>query len=382
MSIQVHSKPGSFNFDANPINFACRMGNTIGHIFRLTTFGESHGKAIGGIIEGCPPRLAWDEPFILSRLERRKAGLTAGSTPRLEEDVPEFLSGIYEGMTTGAPIAFIIANRNQRPADYDQAAEKIRPGHAGYAWEQRYGIFDHRGGGRASARETAARVAAGAVAELFLRQYQIEIGAYVSQLGPVALPRTQWYDPEAVYASPVRCPNPETEQAMLAYLSEAENQGDTVGGVVHCIIRNCPAGLGDPVFDKLQASLAHAMLSIPAAKGFQYGEGFHSIHLPGSVFNDLPIVENGKISFATNHAGGIAGGISTGQEIYFDVVFRPVSSLRKPQPTVTRSGEPATWLPGGRHDVTVVPRAVPVVEAMAALVIADHLLRWQAIRPR
>ncbi|MGC8865590.1 MAG: chorismate synthase [Bacteroidales bacterium] len=355
-------------------------GNNFGVLFRLTTFGESHGEAIGGVIEGCPPNIAWDEAFIQSRMARRKAGATAGSTARKEDDIPHFLSGIYQGKTTGTPIAFLIYNRDQRPEDYSQAEEKIRPGHAGYSWEQRFGIFDPRGGGRASARETAARVAAGAVAELFLRQFHIEIGAYVSQLGPVALPQTEWYDPETVYASPVRCPDPKTEQAMIAYLSQVESQGDTVGGIVHCIIRNCPAGLGDPVFDKLQASLAHAMLSIPAAKGFQYGEGFQSVFMPGSAFNDTPVGENGKIGFATNHSGGITGGISTGQEIYFDVAFRPVSSVRKPQPTVTRSGEPASWLPGGRHDATVVPRAVPVVEAMAALVIADHILRWKAIQ--
>ncbi len=357
------------------------MGNTIGVLFKLTTFGESHGKAIGGIIEGCPPHIVWDESFILSRMERRRAGFTLGSTPRQEEDIPEFLSGIYQGKTTGAPIAFVITNRDQRPSDYSQAFDKIRPGHAAYAWEQRYGIFDPRGGGRASARETAARVAAGAVAELFLRQFNIEIGAYVSHLGPIAMAKNEWFADEKIYQSPVRCPDPEIEKDMIDHLSNLEKEGETAGGIVHCIIRNCPAGLGDPIFDKLQASLAHAMLSIPAAKGFQYGEGFRSINMLGSVYNDIPNLKNGKIDFATNHAGGIAGGISNGQDIYFDVAFRPVSSVRKPQPTITRSGEPTMWLPTGRHDVTVVPRAVPIVASMAALVIADHLLRWQSIKP-
>ena len=357
------------------------MGNTTGVLFRLTTFGESHGEAIGGVIEGCPPGIAWDEQYIRARMARRRAGNTAGSTTRSEDDVPHFLSGIFEGKTTGTPIAFLIYNRDQRPGDYEQAKEKIRPGHAGFAWEQRYGIFDPRGGGRASARETAARVAGGAVAELFLRQYHIEISAYVCQLGPIAMPKKGWYPAAAIDLSPIRCPDPETEAAMLAHLAQIEDEGDTIGGIVHCVIRNCPPGLGDPVFDKLQASLAHAMMSIPAAKGFQYGEGFDSVNLPGSAFNDLPTAREGKIEFASNHAGGISGGISTGQDIYFEVAFRPVSSLRKPQPTVTRDGKPTQWIPGGRHDVTVVPRAVPVVEAMSALVIADHLLRLNAIKP-
>lgn len=356
------------------------MGNTIGELFRLTTFGESHAEVIGGVIDGCPPGILWDEAYINRRMARRKAGKTAGSTPRIEDDTPRFLSGIYKGETTGAPIAFIIPNTNQRPADYQQAEEKIRPGHAGFAWEQRFGIFDPRGGGRASARETATRVAAGAVAELFLRQYKIEIIAYVSQLGPIAMPAKGYYSTECVDKSPIRCPDPETEAVMLEHLAQIQTKGDTCGGVVYCIVRNCPPGLGDPIFDKLQASLAHAMLSISAVKGFQFGEGFNSVNFTGSQFNDIPVVKEGRIDFATNHAGGISGGISTGQEIYFEVAFRPVSSLQIPQPTVTRLGEPATWIPGGRHDVTVVPRAVPIVEAMAALVIADHLLRLRAIK--
>jgi len=357
--------------------FAVMAGNTIGSIFRLTTFGESHGKALGGIIDGCPSRLPWDEEFIRFQMQRRRPGLSPGASPRQEGDHVEFLSGIYQGMTTGAPIAFLIMNTDARPIDYAQAENLIRPGHAGHAWAQRYGIFDPRGGGRASARETAARVAAGAVANLFLRQHGIQIAAYVASLGPVNVENLQWYAPDSIEASPLRCPEPKTGEAMQKYLESVASEGDTCGGIVRCYLRHVPAGLGNPVFDKLQASLAYAMMSIPAAKGFEYGEGFAASRMKGSGHNDTPVLRDGRIAYVTSHAGGILGGISTGEDIVFNVAFKPVSSIQKPQPTVTLTGEPATWQPGGRHDVTVLPRAVPVVEAMAALVLADHILQFR-----
>lgn len=357
--------------------FAHMAANTTGSVFRLTTFGESHGNALGGVIDGCPSRIPWDEDFIRLQMQRRRPGMSPGATARQEDDHVEFLSGIYQGMTTGAPIAFLILNADARPSDYAQAESLIRPGHAGWAWEQRFGIFDPRGGGRASARETAARVAAGAVANLFLRHQGIQIAAYVSAMGPVNMESLQWYAPDLIEASPLRCPEPKAGEAMQQYLESIALEGDTCGGIIRCYLRNVPAGLGNPVFDKLQASLAHAMMSIPAAKGFEYGEGFAAARMKGSDHNDTPVLRDGRIAYLTSHAGGILGGISTGEDIVFNVAFKPVSSLQKPQPTLTRTGEPATWQPGGRHDVSVLPRAVPVVEAMAALVLADHLLQFR-----
>ncbi|HNQ58965.1 MAG TPA: chorismate synthase [Bacteroidales bacterium] len=354
-------------------------GNSFGRFFRLSTFGESHGEAIGGIVDGCPAGVEWNEKFIQKELDRRKPGTGFSSSPRQEPDHFEVLSGIYEGKTTGQPIAFLIRNIDQRPQDYEQAEQMIRPGHADFAWKQRYGIFDPRGGGRASARETAARVAAGATAKLFLKKYGVHINAYVLAIGPIQMTEKNWHPVEDIEADPLRCPHKETSSKMQDYLQQLNDEGDTAGGIIRCFVRNCPAGIGNPVFDKLQAALAYAMMSIPAAKGFEYGEGFSAASMKGSQHNDTPEFKNGSIHFVTHHAGGILGGISTGDDIVFNVAFKPVSSIDKPQLTVTYEGKPAIYQPGGRHDITVVPRAVPVVEAMAALVIADQLIEWFAL---
>lgn len=353
-------------------------GNSIGNFFRLTTFGESHGSAIGGIIDGCPAGIVWDEKFIQSELNRRRPGTNQASSPRQEPDQIEIISGIFEGKTSGQPIAFLIRNLDQKSEDYKQSEHLVRPGHADYTWKQRYGLFDPRGGGRASARETAARVAAGAIAKLYLKKFDVFFSAYVSAIGPIELPETEktWHSPQVIDADPLRCPHRETSLKMQELLAKSISERDTVGGVVRCYIRNCPPGLGSPVFNKLQSALAYAMMSIPAAKGFEYGEGFSAARMKGSEHNDVPEWKNGKIHFLTHHAGGILGGISTGDDIIFNVAFKPVSSIGQPQTTISYKGEPAIWQPGGRHDITVVTRAIPIVEAMAALVIADQLIEW------
>lgn len=351
--------------------------NTFGKIFSLTTFGESHGIAVGGVIDGCPAGLYVDMDFIRVQLSRRRPGQSDVTTPRSEPDEVEFLSGIFEGFTTGAPVAFIIRNADVRHEDYEHLQDVYRPSHADFTWDRKYGFRDWRGGGRSSARETAARVAGGAIAQLLLHQANIKIQAFVSQVGSVKLEKAyQSLDLGGRYNSPVRCPDKETAQKMTDHLAEIKLTGDTTGGVITCVVENVSAGLGEPVFDKLQADIAKAMMSINAAKGFEYGEGFNAASMRGSEHNDLfaqtgdkPVVPH------TNHAGGILGGISTGSDIYFRVAFKPVASVMKMQKTVDRNGNPV-WLEGkGRHDVCVVPRAVPVVEAMAALVVADHWLR-------
>ncbi len=358
-------------------------GNSFGHIFRLSTFGESHGEAIGGIIDGCPAGLQIDLAFVQSELDRRKPGQSHIVTQRKEGDAVKFLSGIFEGVTTGAPIGFVIYNENQKSKDYDHVKDAFRPSHADYTYEKKYGLRDHRGGGRSSARETASRVVAGAVAKLLLQQYGIKIFAYVSQVQHIRLERSYLeIDPANIEKNIVRCPDEKTAQQMIELIEAVRKQGDTVGGIVTCAAQKVPAGLGEPAFDKLHADLGKAMLSINAVKGFEYGAGFSSINSKGSELNDLfvpgsrdPFGENRNgIRTKTNNSGGIQGGISNGEDIYFNVAFKPVATIMQKQKTVNRSGEEIILEGKGRHDPCVLPRAVPIVEAMCALVLADHLL--------
>jgi chorismate synthase len=352
------------------------MSNSIGKIFTFTSFGESHGKGIGGIIDGCPPGIEIDEAFIQQELDRRKPGQSAIATPRKEDDKVEFLSGIFEGKSTGTPIAFIIWNQNQHSKDYDHMKDLYRPSHADFTYQFKYGIRDHRGGGRSSARETAARVVAGAVAKLALRQTGIEILAYTSQVGPVAMTGThQSADLSLIESNIVRCPEPETAEKMIEYISSLKKEGDSTGGIITCLIRGVPVGWGEPVFDKLQARMAYAMLSINASHGFDYGEGFEGVALRGSEMNDSFVANGDQIGTRTNHSGGIQGGISNGQDIYFRVLFKPVATISKRQETVNIHSESVELEARGRHDPCVLPRAVPIVEAMAAMTLLDlHLL--------
>jgi chorismate synthase len=371
-------------------------GNSFGRALVLTTFGESHGIAVGGVLDGLPSNLEIDNSFIQSELNRRRSGLEVFSSPRKEDDTINFLSGIYNGKTTGAPIAFLVYNRDQKPSDYDHLKDVYRPSHADFTWQQKYGIRDPRGGGRSSARETVARVAGGALAKLFLKTQSIRIIAWISQIGPFLIPDPEPYnfsadidhgssssslnsatDPSPGILKHHRSGNQNliSDQAILAFLEQLKTEGDTTGGIISCSVTGVPAGLGEPVFDKLQADLAKAMLGINAVKGFEYGSGFKGSSMKGSEHNDRFVNQNGHISTITNFSGGIQGGISNGQEIYFRVAFKPVSTLMKNQETVNTAGETITLEGKGRHDVCVVPRALPIVEAMAALVIADHQIR-------
>lgn len=353
--------------------------NSIGQLLRLTTFGESHGAAIGGVVDGYPAGVVIDESFIRSEMLRRRPGQSAITTQRNEQDEVQFLSGIFEGRSTGTPIAFIIANSNNRSGDYDNLRETFRPSHADYVYDCKYGVRDHRGGGRSSARETAVRVCAGALAKLALRQLGISVQAYTSQVGDIILEGGYTdYDLSLCETNVVRCPHPGKAAEMEQLILDVKRDGDTVGGVVTCVVKGAPAGLGEPLYDKLTSSLAHAMLSINAAKGFEYGTGFASATARGSQQNDIFYNNNGCIATRTNNSGGIQGGISNGNDIYFRVAFKPVATLLKEQNTVTRAGEDTTLLARGRHDPCVVPRAVPVVEAMAALVILDHYMLARA----
>lgn len=345
-------------------------GNSIGKLFKLTTFGESHGEAIGGIIDGCPAGIELDLELVQRDLDRRKPGQSAIVTQRKEPDTVKFLSGIFEGRTTGTPIGFQIENTNQRSKDYSHNEDAYRPSHADYSYDQKYGFRDHRGGGRSSARETACRVVAGAVAKQLLPG--LKIVAYTASVGEIKLDKTfQELDLGQIENNPVRCPDPETAQKMEAYIREIRSQGDTVGGVVECVIQNVPVGLGEPVFDKLHAELGKAMLSINAVKGFEYGSGFAGTAMKGSEHNDL---FNPDGSTKTNNSGGIQGGISNGMNIYFRVAFKPVATIMQKQQTIDSKGEILEMQGKGRHDPCVVPRAVPIVEAMAALVLADYFL--------
>lgn len=349
--------------------------NTFGNLFRLTSFGESHGKAIGGVIDGFPAGIVIDMDFIQQELNRRRPGQSAITTARKEADEVEFLSGIYEGVSTGCPIGFAVWNTNQHPNDYDNMKDVYRPSHADYTYTEKYGIRDHRGGGRSSARETIARVVAGALAKLALRQLGIQITAFTSQVGPYILEKdyTQ-YDLTRIEENSVRCPDQELAAKMADYIYKIKGEGNTIGGVISCVIKGCPIGLGQPVFGKLHAALGNAMLSINAVKGFEYGQGFGSMEQKGSEQNDIFYNENGKIALRTNRSGGIQGGISNGEDIYFRVAFKPVATVLMEQPTVDRLGNETILKARGRHDPCVLPRAVPIVEAMAAMTILDYYL--------
>jgi chorismate synthase len=361
------------------INFTSMAGSSTGKLFSLTTFGESHGEALGGIIDGCPSGLDIDLEFIQQELDRRKPGQSKIVSQRKESDSVKFLSGIFEGKSTGAPICFTIPNDDERSKDYEDIKNAYRPSHADYTYDAKFGIRDYKGGGRSSARETASWVAGGAIAKLLLKQNKISINAYVSQVGELSLEKI----PENIMEAEnniLRCPDPELAEKMIQRIEEVRKAGDTIGGVVSCIIKNTPAGLGEPVFDKLHADLGKAMLSINAAKGFEYGSGFEGVKMKGSEHND-PFYNNGKrIATRGNYSGGIQGGISNGENIYFRVAFKPVSTIMQKQKTVNSKGDEVEIMGKGRHDPCVVPRAVPIVEAMAALVVADHLLRNRVSR--
>ena len=352
--------------------------NTFGNIFRLTSFGESHGLAVGGIIDGCPSGIELDMGFIQTELDRRRPGQSSITTPREEGDKVSFLSGVFEGKSTGAPIAFTIYNKNQHSSDYDNLKDIYRPSHADYTYAKKYGNRDHRGGGRSSARETIARVVGGAVAKLILKKLSIDVVAYTSQVGHVVLNNDySQYDLSQIESTPVRCPDLNKANEMIQLIEEVKADGDTIGGVVTCIVSGIPVGLGEPVFGKLHAALGSAMLGINAVKGFEYGQGFN-VGMRGSEVNDVFYNDNGEIRTRTNNSGGIQAGISNGQDIYFRVAFKPVSTILRDQKTVDNKGQDTDIKAKGRHDPCVLPRAVPIVEAMAALTILDYYLLAQA----
>lgn len=349
--------------------------NTFGNIFRLTSFGESHGVAVGGVIDGCPAGFELDFQEIQRELGRRKPGQSRITTPRKEDDEVQFLSGIYEGKTTGTPIGFVVWNKNQHSSDYDNMKQVYRPSHADYAYQMKYGIRDPRGGGRSSARETISRCVAGAVAKQILAKKGIGVKAYTSQVGAIRLEGSYAdYDLDRAEDNPVRCPDPQKAREMEELIAKVKAEGDTIGGVITGVIKGVPVGLGEPVFGKLHAALGDAMLSINAAKGFEYGDGFDAALYRGSERNDRFFNDNGKINVRTNHSGGIQGGISNGQDIYFRVAFKSVATLLMEQETVDTDGNDAVLKAKGRHDPCVLPRAVPIVEAMAAMTILDYWL--------
>ena len=354
--------------------------NTLGHHFTLTTFGESHGAAIGGVIDGMPAGIDIDVDFIQSELNRRRPGQSALTTSRNEADQVELLSGVFEGKSTGCPIGFIVRNTDHHSQDYEHMRCVFRPSHADYTYQARYGIRDHRGGGRSSARITISRCVGGALAKLALRKYGITIQAYTSQVGDIALEHGyQHYDLALAERNAVRCPDPEKAAEMERLILQVKSEGDTVGGIITCVVRGCPPGIGEPEFGKLHAQLGAAMLSINAVKGFEYGEGFAGVCHRGSEQNDpFTIDGDGRITTQTNHSGGVQGGISNGQDIYFRVAFKPVATILQEQSTVDMEGNPTTLKAHGRHDPCVLPRAVPVVEAMAAMTIIDQILSTNA----
>ncbi|GIV43143.1 MAG: chorismate synthase [Bacteroidia bacterium] len=352
------------------------MGNTFGKVFRVTTFGESHGKGIGVVIDGCPANIPLDLDFIYSELQRRKPGQSKITTRREEIEAFDILSGFFEGKTTGAPLAFWIANQDAKSKDYEHLRTAYRPSHADFTYHQKYRHYDYRGGGRSSARETAARVIAGAVAKQILKLLNIQIFAWVSQVGRIQLPQNyEQIDFSKIETNAVRCPDEKIAMEMENEILKVKKNGDTVGGIVSAVILNAPIGLGEPVFDRLSADLAKAMLSINAAKGFEYGSGFEGVTMYGSEHNDIFYSENGNIKTRTNFSGGIQGGISNGMPIYFRVAFKPVATLLKPQKSIDHQGNEILLKGKGRHDPCVVPRAVPIVEAMASITMVDHLLR-------
>lgn len=353
------------------------MGNSYGTLFKITTFGESHGEAVGVVIDGCPAGLDLDLEFIQSELDRRKPGQSNIVTQRKEADKVEIITGIFEGKSTGMPIMLLIWNEDAKSKDYSHIADKFRPSHADFTYFEKYGIRDYRGGGRSSARETAARVAAGAVAKLLLKQINIKITAYTSQVGNLKLEKPyQALDFSEIEKNIIRCPEPELAEKMIELIKEVRKDGDSIGGIISCVIQNTPIGLGEPVFDRLHAELGKAMLSINAVKGFEYGSGFAGVEMRGSEHNDIFYKDevSGKIRTKTNFSGGIQGGISNGEDIYFNVAFKPVATLMQDQSSVNEIGEEIVVSGKGRHDPCVVPRAVPIVEAMAALVLADFWL--------
>jgi len=371
------------------------MGNTFGRLFRVTTWGESHGAAIGAIVDGCPPLLALSEDDIQPELDRRAPGQSALVTQRKESDTVRILSGVFEGRTLGTPISLYIANEDQRSGDYREVAEKYRPSHADYTYDAKFGIRDYRGGGRTSARETAGRVAAAAIAKKLLQErHGVEIVGWVSRVGRIGIKDhadandidtgVESVTRDMVERTPIRCPDPAIAAQMIAAVEAARKAGDSLGGVITCTLRGCPPGWGEPVFDRLEADLAKAMLSLPASKGFEIGSGFAGTELAGSDHNDHFYMERAaegeRVRTRTNHSGGVQGGISNGETIYFRVAFKPTATIMREQATVSRQHGETTIQGRGRHDPCVLPRAVPVVEAMAALVLADHMLRQAAIR--
>lgn len=358
-------------------------GNSFGKIFRITTFGESHGPLIGVTIDGCPSNIEFDEAMLIRELQRRKPGQSAIVTQRTEQDIPEVVSGVFEQKTTGAPLTILIRNTDARSGDYEQYRGLFRPSHAEYTYWKKYGHFDYRGGGRASARETAARVAAGAVARMILKKFNISVCAFTFSIGNISLPdELAEYSQEQIDSSIVRCPDASVSTDMINLIESVSEAGDSLGGTILCRIKNCPAGLGEPVFDRFEADLAKAMLSINATKGFEIGEGFRATVRKGSEHNDsFTLNEFREVIPLSNRAGGVLGGITTGADVYFKVAFKPVSTIRQNQEFISKEGEKITLHDQkGRHDPCVVPRAVPVVEAMAAIVTADHLLRQKAFK--
>jgi chorismate synthase len=357
------------------------MGNSFGHLFRVTTWGESHGAAIGAVVDGCPPLLELSEADIQPELDRRAPGQSSLVTQRKESDSVRILSGVFEGRTLGTPISLLIPNEDMRPGDYREVQEKYRPSHADYTYDAKFGIRDWRGGGRTSARETAGRVAAGAIARKLLAvRHSVEIVAWVSKVGRISVDRdAESVSREQVERTPIRCPDPAVAEQMIAAVEAARKEGNSLGGVITCAVRGCPAGWGEPVFDRLEADLAKAMLSLPASKGFEIGSGFAGTDLTGLEHNDEFYMENGRVRTRTNNSGGVQGGISNGETIYFRVAFKPTATVMREQHTVTRHREDTTIQGRGRHDPCVLPRAVPMVEAMAALVLADHALRQSTI---
>lgn len=351
------------------------MFNSFGNIFKVTTFGESHGMGIGGVIDGFPTGIKIDTDFIQSELDRRRPGQSLLTTARKEPDKVEFLSGIFEGKSTGCPIGFVVWNQNQHSNDYDNIKNIFRPSHADFTYMQKYGIRDYRGGGRSSARETISRVVAGALAKIALKQIGVSVTAYTSQVGATKLDKDyNQYNLDLIESNGVRCPDPDKAKEMEDLIMKVKGEGDTIGGVVSCVIKGCPIGLGQPVFGKLHAALGGAMLSINAVKGFEYGQGFDSMELKGSQQNDVFYNNQGRIDTRTNFSGGIQGGISNGEDIYFRVAFKPVATILMEQHTVNIDGIDTTMKARGRHDACVLPRAVPIVEAMAAMTILDYYL--------
>jgi len=351
------------------------MGNSFGKLFKISTFGESHGVALGVVLEGCPAGLTIDEEKIRLEMQRRKPGQSKITTQRKEDDAIEILSGVFEGKSTGTPIGIVIRNADQKSKDYSHISDKFRPSHADYTYFEKYGIRDYRGGGRSSARETAARVAAGAIAKQLLAHYGISLQAFVTQVGDLKLEKPyQEMNLSLAEENIIRCPDPEMADKMIQLIDRVRLERDTIGGVVTCVIKNTPAGIGEPVFERLHAELGKAMLSINAVKGFEYGSGFDGVRMRGSQHNDAFVNDGGQIKTKTNYSGGIQGGISNGEDIYFRVAFKPVATIMQDQESLNEAGETITVSGKGRHDPCVVPRAVPIVEAMAALVIADYLL--------